>query len=66
MRTNEEIFKALEPNVQAAVLADWRWRAEKGYLRGEGLYSHAGYLDMIAQEEGMSIADVLRMPGVPV
>jgi hypothetical protein len=35
-------------------------------LRGEGLYSHAGYLDMIAQEEGLSIAQVLDLPGVPV
>jgi len=63
---NQDIFKALPEPVQAAVLQDWVWRLDNGYLRGDGLYSHAAYLDMIAQEEGITVAEVLNLPGVPV
>lgn len=49
-----------------ALFTDWRARMKLGYIRGEGLASHALYIDMIAKENGCSIDDVLALDGYPV
>lgn len=49
-----------------ALLIDWRARMKLGYIRGEGLASHALYIDMIAKENDCSIDDVLSLDGYPV
>lgn len=57
---------SLPMETQKGLLKDWLARAKLGYIRGEGLASHASYIDMIAKENDCTIEDVLSLDGYPV
>ena len=51
-------FMDLPPDIQAAVLKDWVRCLNAGWMRGTGVATHYLYLDMIAQEQGITVLDV--------
>ena len=58
-------FRALPMETQKAVAADWIKRKRVGWIRGTGIATHALYLDMIAQEMGVTIDEVAAMESMP-
>jgi len=59
-------FDTLDKDTQMRVADDWLTRLRKGQLRGTGMGSHACYLQMIGDEEGLTIDEVLDLEGTPV
>jgi hypothetical protein len=59
-------LKSLPLETQKALFVDWVARMKRGIMRGEGLASHALYIDMIAQENDCTIMDVLTLDGYPI
>lgn len=57
---------SLPMETQKALLKDWVDRRKLGIIRGEGLASHASYIDMIAKENDITIDEVLSLNGYPV
>lgn len=59
-------YASLPKSTRKALLRDWVKRGKEGIIRGEGLASHALYIDMIAQENDYTIDDILNLNGHPV
>ena len=60
------LWAAMPAELQRRVFTDWVERTNLGTMRGDGLWPHVLYLDMIAKEMGCSIGDVLDLGYYPI